>query len=148
MTCRYVIPLSLLFLLLGSILLSASDHVGIKVTATSTDASIRAQLLAITPLGSDVSIVARFVTDELNRKRAKSTTFTIHDYGFLKTVANPSGKGSHNVVVGSKSINVIFGEYRTGLGLFSRVVFAKYGFDKNGKLIDVDAMLDNATGDL
>jgi len=94
------------------------------VTYRKDEDSIRQYLLKETPLGTTFNEVEA----KLKRKYAK-----IHsspDVGFLKMV------NTHEELVGSKSISVDLGSYRTGV-LETTSATAFWGFDESGKLIEI-----------
>ena len=94
------------------------------VTYRKGEDSIRQDLLKETPLGT----VFDEVEAKLKRKYAK--VHTSPNVGFLKMV------NTHEELVGSKSISVDLGSYRTGV-FETTSTSAFWGFNESGKLIEI-----------
>jgi len=106
--------------------------------------NIRKSLLKKTPIGTSVSDVISVVEKDPNWK----IRYVNSDIGYyvspagypsVATKADMSGKG---VVVGEKSIRVYLGRY--GL-IFETYVSAFYGFDCDGKLVDIAILKETDT---
>lgn len=94
------------------------------ITYRKDEDSIRQDLLKETPLGT--------LFDEVEAKleRKYSKVHTSPNVGFLKMV------NTHEELVGSKSISVDLGSYRTGV-FETTSTTAFWGFNESGKLIEV-----------
>ncbi|MGA3266722.1 MAG: hypothetical protein ABSE16_07865 [Verrucomicrobiota bacterium] len=89
-----------------------------------SEATIRDRLERLTPLGTQYDVAFQTLEHHFSHVQINETT------GFLRQ------EGTHQEVVGIKSIQVHLGEYRN-FPIGSTSIDAYWGFDKNGRLIDI-----------
>jgi len=89
-----------------------------------SEGTIRGHLERLTPLGTQYDVAVQTLEHHFSHVQKNETT------GFLRQ------ENGQQEVVGVKSIQVHLGEYRN-VPIGSTSVDAYWGFDKNGKLIEI-----------